>query len=247
MPPCGHYRANRCCRSTQTHKNPLTHKDTQILTPRIIQSHNTTSEQLLSSLKQAEPWSFILLFLIKIFSGGDVQRKWRHSPINQSINCYEICICLNMEFDSIKAISRTISLCKHLRRKEGGRERGAECGWGSLRGGNTPPRVARCVYSMRFNWIVLHQCWEVSWCVCRGLCSLWLRAWLSFFPPQQANTWLETKSSSGFNHRQSVTEEVREVVGTSRQIGNIRTPLGLVLKVPKLHNNNSSNGSAGYF
>lgn len=66
------------------------------------------------------------------------------------------------------------------RERERESERVAECGWGSIRGGN---RMTRCVFIKRFNWIVLHQCQEVSWCVCRGLCSFWLRAWLSFFSP----------------------------------------------------------------
>lgn len=239
-----------CCRSTETLSHTQKHSSLHIKTLRY--SHHETFKVITrqvntSSLKQAEPWSFILLFLITIFLGGNATRKWRHSLINQSINCYEICICLNMEFDSIKPISRTISLCKHLGERGGDREwQSVECGWGSFRGGNIPLRTARCVYIMRFNWRVLHQCQEVSWWVCRGLCSFWLSL-VVLISPQQANTWLETKPFSGFNHRQSAREKPREVVGTSRQTGNIRTPPGLVLKVPKPHNNNSSNGSAGYF
>lgn len=73
------------------------------------------------------------------------------------------------------------------------------------------------VYITRFNWIVLHQCQEVSWCVCRGLCFFLTEgsvAPLTHPHPQQADAWLETKSFSGFNHRQSAREEL----GGSRHI-----------------------------
>lgn len=155
-----------------TSKHPNSHiKDTL----RNIQSHNTTSEQ--TPMKHAKPWSIILQCVIKISVMWHTEGKWRHSPINQSINCYEICICLNMEFDLIKPISRTISLCKHLRGAEGEREcvvvaclenilRVSQCVWGYITG---------------FNWIVLHQCQEVTRYVCRGLSYFWLRAWLSPF------------------------------------------------------------------
>lgn len=111
------------------------------------------------------------------------------------------------------------------------RERAAHCGWGSFRGENIPPRMALCVYIMRFNWIVLHQCQEVSRCVCRGLCS---------FPT--ASQYLAWNKVLLRFQSQTISER-----STSRQTGNIHMPPGLVLKVPKLHNNNSSNGSAGYF
>lgn len=111
------------------------------------------------------------------------------------------------------------------------RERAAQCGWGSFRGENIPPRMALCVYIMRFNWIVLHQCQEVSRCVCRGLCS---------FPT--ASQYLAWNKVLLRFQSQTISER-----STSRQTGNIHTPPGLVLKVPKQHNNNSSNGSAGYF
>lgn len=184
-----------CCRGkhkSHTRRLLFTHYDTQELTPRNIQKsqHNMWT----TPLKEAEPWSITLLLLIKIFS-CDTQRKWRHSPVNQSINSYEICICLNMEFDSIKPISRTISLCKHLRDSKG--ERVAECSWGLFKE-HTTENGSVCVgHIIGFNWIVLHQCQGVTWYVCRGLYSFWLRAWfslslsVSFFlsPPKQGNTW----------------------------------------------------------
>lgn len=74
---------------------------------------------------------------------------------------------------------------------------------------------------------------------------------LSFLsPPKQGNTGQGKKikeSFSGFSLRQSGREELREVADTSRWTGNICAPPGLVLKVPKPFNNNSSVGSAGYF
>lgn len=77
------------------------------------------------------------------------------------------------------------------------REREAEWGWGLFREHTTENGSACVGYIMRFNWIVLHQCQEVSWCVCRGLCSNWLRAWFSLFsPPKQANTWQGKKKVS---------------------------------------------------
>lgn len=90
------------------------------------------------------------------------------------------------------------------------------------------------LYIMRFNWIVLPQCQEVTWCVCRGLCSFWLREWLSFFSPKQANTWTETKSFSSFNSERE-TQTGRRYC-TLRQMGNISISTGLVLKVPKSPN-----------
>lgn len=80
-------------------------------------------------------------------------------------------------------------------------------------------------------------------CLTEGMVlSLSLSLFLSRL--KQGNTW---QSFSGFSPRQSVREELREVADTSRWTGNICTPPGLVLKVPKPLNNNSSVGSAGYF
>lgn len=189
----------RCFVDTETSK--FTPKGTL----RNVQSHNTTSEQ--TPVKHARPWSIILQCVIKISVMWRTEGKLRHSPINQSIDCYEICICLNMEFDLIKPISRTISLCKHLREAEGERECVVVACLENIL------RVSQCVwgYITAFNWIVLHQCQEVTRYVCRGLSSFWLRAWLSVFssPLKQANTWRGEKSFSGFKHRQSMWEELR--------------------------------------
>lgn len=93
-------------------------------------------------------------------------------------------------------------------------------------------RVSQCVWGhiTPFNWIVLHQCQEVTRYVCRSLvfffflpdwCSLSLHPIslaLSPFafasPLQQFNTWCGEKSFSGFKHRQSMWEEL----GGSRYI-----------------------------
>lgn len=63
-------------------------------------------------------------------------------------------------------------------------ERVAECGWVSFRGRNIPPRRAWCVYIIRFNWIVLHQCQARSLLVCLQRLVFFLTEGLVvFFPP----------------------------------------------------------------
>lgn len=89
-------------------------------------------------------------------------------------------------------------------------------------------RVSQCVWShiTQFNWIVLHQCQEVTRYVCRSLFflteglvfSFSISSSLSPFafasPLKQSNTWRGEKSFSGFKHRQSMWEEL----GGSRNI-----------------------------